>query len=148
MIERYLNLSRILGDQNSALLFGPRGTGKTHLIKHFLATRSSALTIDLLDPREHNRYFLNPAQLIRDVEGAMVEQRDMPLLVCIDEVQKIPQLLDEVHLLLARFRGRVQFLLTGSSARKLKRVGVNLLAGRAWTLRLHPFTTLEERRDP
>jgi predicted AAA+ superfamily ATPase len=61
----------------------------------------------------------------------------------VDEVQKVPAILDEVHSLYERFRGKVRFLLSGSSARKLRRVGSNLLAGRAITLRLHPLLQSE-----
>ncbi len=61
----------------------------------------------------------------------------------IDEIQKCPELLDEVHYLIEKFRGRVSFVLTGSSARKLKRVSVNMLAGRAWQYFLFPFTHVE-----
>lgn len=63
----------------------------------------------------------------------------MPLMVFVDEIQKVPALLDEIHSLYQTYRKTVRFLLSGSSARKLKRVGANLLAGRALTLRLHPL---------
>jgi uncharacterized protein len=63
--------------------------------------------------------------------------------VFIDEIQRVPALLDEIHSLLESNKGKLQFLLTGSSARKLKRSGANLLAGRALSARLHPLCSLE-----
>ena len=63
------------------------------------------------------------------------------------KVQKLPELLDEVHYLIETYKGRIQFLLTGSSARKLKRSGANLLAGRAWTFKLHPLASQELELD-
>jgi predicted AAA+ superfamily ATPase len=67
--------------------------------------------------------------------------------VFIDEVQRLPNLLNEVHALIERHRNRLQFILTGSSARKLRRGGANLLAGRAWTIHLHPLTHRESASD-
>lgn len=58
----------------------------------------------------------------------------------VDEIQKLPPLLDEIHSLIKQYSGKLKFILTGSSARKLKRQGTNLLAGRAWMFHLFPLT--------
>ncbi len=73
-----------------------------------------------------------PSRLLHEVRAALSRvPAKKSLLVAIDEIQKLPALLDEVHLLIEEFKGRLCFVLTGSSARKLKRSGANLLAGRA-----------------
>lgn len=144
MVHRLLDLGA-LGRVQSAFLFGPRGVGKTSLAREFLAGKKKTLDIDLLDTDQFARYLRRPALLRREVEGAL--EAGVPLAVFIDEVQKLPGLLDEVHSLIERHKGRLQFLLSGSSARKLKRGGANLLAGRAWTLRLHPLTHREVKLD-
>ncbi|MFQ5680879.1 MAG: ATP-binding protein [Candidatus Omnitrophota bacterium] len=129
MIKRTLNLCKY---KNSLFLFGPRQVGKTYLIKH---TLSPDLFIDLLNHREFLRYAQDVSILSQEVAALRKEK----ICVVIDEIQRCPQLLDEVQMLMGSREG-VQFILTGSSARKLKRAGVNLLGGRAITLHLHPFT--------
>jgi predicted AAA+ superfamily ATPase len=119
-------------ERQSFFLFGPRGTGKTAWVR---ARRSGALTFDLLDARIYARLTANP-QLLGELVPA--GHRDW---VVIDEVQRAPALLDEVHRLIES--RRLRFVLTGSSARKLRRGGVNLLAGRALTRHLHPLTAAE-----
>lgn len=128
MYERVLNLPKLL-KKKSFFLFGPRGTGKTTLIKR---TLPGATVIDLLEIKTYREYLKNPSILS--------EQTLKPLIV-IDEVQKLPDILDEVHRLIES--KRLTFLLTGSSARKLKRGGANLLAGRAWWAELFPLTLKE-----
>ncbi|MBI4669036.1 MAG: ATP-binding protein [Elusimicrobia bacterium] len=141
MINRYLNLSRLLKTDRSAFLFGPRGVGKTSLSRQFIASAPPFLEIDLLQHELFSRYIAHPGLFAKEVE---VQLKDRAIVtVFIDEVQKLPVLLDEVHSLMERHKGRVRFLLTGSSARKLKRGGANLLAGRAWSLHLHPLTHRE-----
>lgn len=116
----------------SAFLFGPRGTGKSTWVAQALP---KALRIDLL--REST--FVELLGHADRLEAMADAQRATSLII--DEVQKLPGLLDEVHRLIeAR---KFQFVLTGSSARKLKRSGANLLAGRARTLTMHPFTATE-----
>jgi len=122
--------------QQSFFLFGPRGTGKTAWVR---ARRPGALTFDLLDARVYTRLTANP-QLLGELVPA--EHREW---VVIDEVQRVPALLDEVHRLIES--RRLRFVLTGSSARKLRRGGVNLLAGRALTRHLHPLTAAELGAD-
>ena len=118
----------------SFFLFGPRGTGKsTWLRQHF----SEALFIDLLAPETYQELQARPERLRELVLGTP----DKPVVV-LDEVQRIPELLNVVHDLIERKLGR-QFVLTGSSARKLRRGGVDLLAGRARYRTLHPFMAAE-----
>ncbi|MGK5088578.1 AAA family ATPase [Bdellovibrionota bacterium FG-2] len=123
----------------SFFLFGPRGTGKTRFLeKQF----PQALFIDLLLPQEFARFTARPESLIAMVEGNV--RAGKFLNVVIDEVQKVPSLLSVVHSILEKPVGRnVRFILTGSSSRKLKAVGADLLAGRALTLEMHPFMAAE-----
>ena len=113
---------RLKSTNQSFFLLGPRGTGKTTWIRdHF----QDALWIDLLLPEEVQFYGAKPERLLDTLNGS-------PLLktIVIDEIQKLPELLSLIHLVIEEKRG-YQFILTGSSARKLKRTGVDLLAGRA-----------------
>ena len=114
-------------------LLGPRGTGKTSWCAH---QYPEALRVDLLDPAVLRQLSARPERLAELVAGATNKQ------IVIDEVQKLPELLEVVHLLIERKTGQ-QFILTGSSARKLRRHGVNLLGGRAARLHLHPYMAAE-----
>ncbi len=128
-------LGRFFHDPGSSyFLFGPRGTGKSTWLK---AAYPDALWLDLLSPEVHRELSARPERLRERVDGAPDRR-----VIVIDEVQKAPALLDVVHQLLERKDGR-RFVLTGSSARKLKREGVDLLAGRAAVRRLHPFLAAE-----
>lgn len=118
----------------SFFLFGPRGTGKTTWLKR---QYPSALWINLLQPEELMYYSASPEKL-KDVILANPNAKT----VIIDEVQKVPILLSLVHSIIEEKRG-IQFILTGSSARKLKRAGVDLLAGRAILKKMHPFAAFE-----
>jgi predicted AAA+ superfamily ATPase len=119
---------------NSFFLFGARGTGKSTFLRHYLQGRFS-LWIDLLDPKQEDQYRLHPGELSDQVLAAKQDW------VVIDEIQKIPRLLDVVHQLIESTSTR--FALTGSSARKLKRGSANLLAGRAFVNHLFPLTHVE-----
>jgi len=131
-INRTLDLS----DTNISLfLFGPRQTGKTWLIKN---TVNYDLYIDLLNEKERQRYLKNPDILFSEVTG--LEKQNA--LIIIDEIQKVPNLLNEVHRAIESSL-KPRFILTGSSARKLKRNQANMLGGRAATLRLFPFSYYE-----
>ncbi len=141
MIKRELNLLKVLGKKTSAFLFGARGVGKTHLAGEFLASIKSPIRVDLLNAADFTRFLTDPGLLELEVEAAL--KKTTPLIVFIDEVQKLPALLDVVHRLIELHKGNLRFLLSGSSARKLKRGGANLLAGRALTLKLHPLTSRE-----
>lgn len=121
---------------DSFFLFGPRGTGKSTLLK---ANFHDALFVDLLDPDSYRTYVSRPEQLRALVSGNPKVSRFV-----IDEIQKAPALLDVVHQLIEeKSRRCVQFILTGSSSRKLRRAGVNLLAGRVLLKTLHPFLAAE-----
>ncbi|MFN9999857.1 MAG: AAA family ATPase, partial [bacterium] len=114
-------------------MFGARGTGKTSLLKETFAN-TKTLWIDLLRGQSELQFSEDPDSL-----SSMID-RQVPEWVIIDEVQKIPKLLDIVHLEIER--RNTKFALTGSSARKLKRGAANLLAGRAFVYQLYPFTHL------
>ncbi len=124
--------------EDSYFLFGPRGTGKTTWLKQ---RYPDALWINLLEPKELLHYSASPEKL-RDLLLANPETK----IVIIDEVQKVPILLSLVHALIEEKRG-FQFILTGSSARKLKRAGVDLLAGRAILKKMHPFSAFELKKE-
>jgi uncharacterized protein len=149
MIARLLDLSKILPDRQSCFLFGPRGSGKTRLVEEFLAGAGTSWVVNLLEEDLYHRYIARPSLIRHEVESRLADGRNgaRPLTVFVDEVQRLPNLLNEVHGLIERHRGKVRFILTGSSARKLRRGGANLLAGRAWTLHLHPLTHLESADD-
>ena len=119
---------------NSFFLFGARGTGKTHLLKARYPERD-ILYLDLLDPELSDLYSLRPKTLLEQLAHAK------PKWVIIDEIQKAPKLLDLAHQQIES-RG-VRFIMTGSSARKLKHGGANLLAGRAFIHHLYPLTFRE-----
>ena len=132
MIPRIQNPMR----SNSFFLFGARGTGKSTLLRQFFAG-DKTLWIDLLDPEQQNRYAVRPDELAQQVRAGLGELD----WVVIDEIQKAPRLLDVVHSTIETHGTR--FALTGSSARKLKRDSVNLLAGRAFVYHLFPLTSRE-----
>ena len=127
-ISRQLQLTTLL-TMKSFFLFGPRATGKTTLIRRQLA--KNATIIDLLD----SRYFMRLSAAPHDLES-IVDAGSADIIV-IDEIQRIPELLNEIHRLIEN--RRITFLLTGSSARKLRRGKANLLAGRVWEARMFPF---------
>ena len=130
IIARYLDARELL-KQRSCFLFGPRQTGKSTLVRHQLA---DVRTYNLLDPTLFIRLSRNPA-LIREALAPQTE------IIVIDEIQKMPALLNEVQLMIEEHG--VRFFLTGSSARTLRRKGVNLLGGRARSRVLHPFVSAE-----
>ncbi len=122
----------VLPTKKSFFLFGPRGVGKSTLVR---ATYPKATIIDLLDSRTYQRLLADPGALIELIPKNANEY------TIIDEVQRVPELLNEVHRLIEN--NKHKFVLTGSSARKLRRGGVNLLAGRALTYRLYPLSAEE-----
>ncbi len=127
-ISRQLNIQSLLS-RKSFFLFGPRATGKSTLIRQQLSDR--ATIIDLLD----SRLFLKLSAAPHELE-ALINAAPRRIVV-IDEIQRIPELLNEVHRLIES--QKLTFLLTGSSARKLRRGKANLLAGRVWQARMFPF---------
>lgn len=114
---------------------GPRGTGKSYYIRNQL---KNIHTINLLKSSEYLPLSNNPS-LLEEIINSHVGK-----IIAIDEIQKIPSLMDEAHRLIEE--KNIRFLLTGSSARKLKADGVNLLAGRAWLARMFPFNWIELER--
>lgn len=146
MIQRALNLKKLLSQTDSCLLFGARGVGKTRLLRDSKAHWQPMLWFDLLDYDLYRTLNSDPALFARQVEAAI--KKNSVLTVVVDEVQKLPFLLDYAHQILEEHKGRVRFILTGSSARKLKHGGANLLGGRAYSFRLHPFTHTEVEFRP
>lgn len=120
--------------KQSFFLFGPRGTGKTTWLKEKFP---EALFINLLEPYEYRAYKSKPERL-RDTIEANNEKK----VIIIDEIQHIPELLPLIHSIMEE-KKELQFILTGSSARKLRRVGTDLLAGRAIREEMHPYLALE-----
>ena len=128
-VARRIDLLHLL-QQKSFFLFGPRATGKSTCVAQQLVEQAEV--IDLLDSDTFLKFSSDYSQL----EATVTKSQHR--IVVIDEIQKLPQLLNDVHRLIER--QRVHFLLTGSSTRKLRRGGVNLLAGRAWEAQLFPLT--------
>ncbi len=129
-IKRYLSLKKLLLEK-SYFLLGPRQTGKSSLIE-----------MDLKEFRSYNLLRSDVFQkLSRNPNLLREEIRPDEKIVIIDEIQRLPDLLNEVHLIIEE--KKIHFLLTGSSARKLRKAGVNLLGGRARTRYLHPFVSYE-----
>lgn len=123
------------------MILGPRQTGKTSYVKNLFP---DSWCLNLLLTSEFLKYSKDPGQFRREaLERFRGQSRSKTrMTVFIDEVQKIPALLDEVHSLIEEFP-HSRFILTGSSARKLKRSSVNLLAGRALSKRMYPFIAPE-----
>lgn len=131
MVKRELTPS-----SRSFFLFGPRQTGKSTWLSQL--NLGPTWTVNLLHNETYYRYLRDPAQFRRE---ALEKIATGTAWIILDEVQKLPALLDEVHSLLETTS--VQFILSGSSARKLKRGGANLLGGRALRRAMHPFTAQE-----
>ncbi len=130
MIDRLSKISK----KQSFFLFGPRGSGKSTLLKQ-LFEKENPLWIDLLDQRREFELASDPEFLLE------LWSSQKPKWIVIDEIQKNPRLLDVVHRSIETHN--IHFALTGSSARKLKRDSANLLAGRAASYTLSPFSALE-----
>ena len=120
--------------EQSCFLFGPRGTGKSTWLRHRLP---AALYLDLLDPPLHRSLSARPERL-RELLAGSPQRRT----VVVDEIQRVPELLTVIHAVLEE-PAPPRFILTGSSARKLRRGGVDLLGGRALQCTLHPFMAAE-----
>lgn len=129
-------LEKPLNGEHSFFLFGPRGTGKTSWLKSKIPT---GLYIDLLNQEIFFGLLQNPHRLEEMIPTGFKDW------IIIDEVQKIPDLLNEVHRMIENYR--YKFILTGSSARTLKRKGTNLLAGRALYHKMFPLTAVELGAD-
>lgn len=125
-------LKKPLASDSSFFLFGPRGSGKTQWLQKSLP---DALYFDLLQAKWRNLFLADPGELERRIPSGYGGW------VILDEVQKVPEVLDEVHRLIERYQ--YKFILTGSSARKLKQKAANMLAGRARTYYFHPLIAEE-----
>jgi predicted AAA+ superfamily ATPase len=119
--------------KGSFFLFGPRGTGKSTYVKKLI--KRNTMYIDFLDPETFRTFSAFPETLIKTINAGN------PDLVIIDEVQKVPQILEVVHKVMEE--KKIRFILTGSGARKLKRSEADLLGGRALYCKMHPFTAGE-----
>ena len=133
-LARQLNLIEATAHK-SCFLFGPRQTGKSMLLRQTLPKGTPIY--DLLDHRVWLDLNTDPTRMRQEIEAKDLRNA----LVVVDEIQKLPVLLGEIHLLIET--RKLRFLLTGSSARKLRRSGVNLLGGRARSRHLHPFSWKE-----
>lgn len=125
--------------KTSCFIFGPRQTGKTTLLE----TVPTKIHYNLLQNSEYLRLNKNPDIIFNECSKLESTKKHR---VWIDEVQKVPKLLDAVHRTIEKFKN-IDFILSGSSARKLKQHGVNLLGGRALDYKFHPLTTLELEDD-
>jgi predicted AAA+ superfamily ATPase len=130
MFERFLKIN--LPQKQSLFLWGPRQAGKTSYLR---LQYKDSLFYNLLDTRDFLRLSQAPYLIREEILAASPEQLKHP--VIIDEIQKIPLLLNEVHLLIEEHG--IAFILCGSSARKLKASSVNLLGGRAWPFNFYPL---------
>jgi predicted AAA+ superfamily ATPase len=126
----------------SFFLLGPRQVGKSTLIKKTFL-EDSTIFIDLLIAADYRRYLKKPDLLKEEV---LARQKKYTHIV-IDEIQRVPELLNLVHYLIENDPSKPKFILSGSSARKLKRGQANLLAGRALTYFLYPLSYLELKED-
>ena len=127
-------LNRIItAPKQSFFLLGPRGSGKSTWLK---STISDAHMVDLLSEETYQRLLANPGQFADELRAVQAGRW-----VIVDEVQRLPNLLNEVHRFIEE--KKLNFVLCGSSGRKLKHAGVNLLAGRALHRSMHPFVPEE-----
>jgi len=132
----YTRLLKPPSSNKSFFLFGPRGTGKTHWLR---VNFPNALYLDLLGSKLYLSLQAAPDRLEALIPPSFKEW------IILDEVQRVPELLNEVHRLIENHH--YKFILTGSSARSLRKKGVNLLAGRALTYKMHPLTCIEVGSD-
>ncbi len=138
MYERMLH-PHLRSTRRSALVLGPRQVGKSTL----LSSLEPDLSLNLANPRTFRDYAAHPERLQRELDAAAPAVKT----VFLDEVQRIPALLDAVQVCLDDKPGRFRFLLSGSSARKLRRGQANLLPGRVHVHHLHPLLVAELGRD-
>ncbi len=135
MVQRLQSLKT----KQSLFLFGARGTGKSTLLKQLFSSKKT-LWIDLLNYKQESVFSKNPDRLSFLISNSSYKT------VIIDEIQKVPKLLDVIHKEIERHKN-IRFIMTGSNARKLKRGQANLLAGRAVAYYLYPFSCFELGTD-
>lgn len=139
LIKRQINIPK----NHHFFLFGPRQVGKSTLLKSEFVNEPH-LYYDLLHSEVYRKFYATPEYLRLEVESAVKKNNITHIII--DEIQKIPQLLDEIHSLIVSGLP-CYFICSGSSARKLKRMHANMLGGRAWTLHLYPFNYFEIKKD-
>lgn len=140
--RRTIDIEQIL-KLKSIFLFGPRWTGKSTVLQDRFQNRS--LYLNLLDRATFKEISADPnsfQQKVRFYLTREAEKTDSLVYIIVDEIQKLPELLNDVHLLIEEDK-RLRFVLTGSSARKLKKEGINLLGGRASWRQLYPLVYTE-----
>jgi predicted AAA+ superfamily ATPase len=143
----YPRLTNIL-NSNSFFLFGARATGKSSLLEAAFQEQK-CIWINFLDDDQFLAFSKNSKLLEEKLKTFVHDNKRTPDWIVLDEVQRVPKILNEVHRLLEsrEYRGKIKFALTGSSARKLKRSGANMLGGRALINRLFPLTFIELDKD-
>ena len=124
-------------------MFGPRGCGKTSYLRKLFPEESGHIWIDLLDDSLYQRLLVNSGEFKQLIPPSFDSKN---LWIVCDEIQRLPTLLNYVHMMIESGKG-YRFAITGSSARKLKRGGANLLAGRALWNTIHPLTSFELGND-
>ena len=134
MYTRFLDMQ--LPPGQSAFLWGARQTGKSSYLKCYY---QHAILYDLLDTHEALRLLKQPALLREELLAMEAQATQQPIII--DEIQKVPELLNEVHWLIEN--KQMQFVLCGSSVRKMKTQSTNLLGGRAWLFHFYPLTFAE-----
>lgn len=145
LTRNYLKLKQFISLGHSVLVLGPRGCGKTHYLSRVIYALSNSISIDLLKASEYERYLRNSQLLEKEIQARL--EINGTLSVFIDEIQRLPNLLNEVHRLIELYKPNIQFILTGSSARKLKDENANLLAGRALRIDFFPLDINEVELD-
>jgi uncharacterized protein len=143
IIRKYTELSELINSGESVLIFGPRGSGKTFFIESLIRKFANFIIINLLESEQFIKYSKDPQRLSAEIKNILDRKKDVPLYCLIDEVQRVPALLNEIQRLIDLYQKQVVFVITGSSARKLKSVEANLLAGRAIKFDFYPFASDE-----
>ena len=144
MYHRIINILQT----RSFFLFGARGTGKSTVLAQIFPKKET-VWIDLLASSDFLRYSRQPGLLFQQATSLAAELKEQTGWIVVDEVQRVPKLLNEVHRVLEDqdIGKKICFALTGSSARKLKRGGANLLGGRALVNNLYPLSFVELKDD-
>ncbi len=127
--------------QYAHILFGARQTGKSTLLKQILP--DTTLFIDLANPYEYTRFLTNPNEFVQICEAMPDTNVKKPHFVCVDEAQSVPDIFNAVQYLYDKNKNKWRFILCGSSARKLRSKGANLLPGRAFLHKLLPLLRIE-----
>ena len=132
-----INLEKLLSSSKNILLLGPRQTGKSTLIEKLLEKRKEKIITFLLQNiKIYQEVIANPSIVCNSAEKELENKK---VILYIDEVQKIPMLLDDCQYLIDKYKEKIKVIITGSSARKLRKQGVNLLPGRVILETIHPL---------